>query len=257
VLVLQSKHCCSWSLVILTCQNQGCQGCEPLLERIPDQKLNCLLSSLLVLFISHPFKLLSLYQHWLPFFLLLANLLSLGYGLPISVTYANLLCSLPDSCCLGATSYCFCPFGDHIAHITVKSYVWLCYHSVMKYICCWLHLYSGSVQSYVVLVSSLSWFQLEQSFRKTRMLITHQCFSCCSTVLYRAKDISVFQLLILSCQRGLWRNKELGGDRMSTADLIWPKRIFHKYCEKNIKLWGVGHRGSHSSGISLALVSGW
>ena len=96
---------------------------------------------------------------------------------------------------------------------------------------------SNCIQSILFILMVVSWFQLGQfifyivsgmmlcfGFRRKTMLITHQYFSCCLVMLYRARDISVFQLPALPChQREMGDHNELRGDRTRTADLNWPK----------------------------------
>ena len=129
----------------------------------------------------------------------------------------------------------------------------------------------------------VSYFQLGQSCfssqflvwyvfgcqRKT-VLITHPCFSCCCTVMHGAKDASVSQLLVPTCQWGAWGAQEVGGagDRTRTADLKWTNGhsmlIFHTIWHNVRKLqnwgqlamgWGMGHCCCLGSG--QALVTGW
>lgn len=63
-------------------------------------------------------------------------------------------------------------------------------------------------------------------YRRKLMLLRHQCFSLLlnRVLQYRAKDISVSHLLVLSCQwGGLGGHQELGGYRMRTSKLSCPK----------------------------------
>jgi len=104
-------------------------------------------------------------------------------------------------------------------------------------------------------------YALGAFWRKT-MLMTHQCFSCCSAVLHRTKDISVSQLLLLSCLWGGGGQKELGGDRTRAADLHWPKG--YSWCDvkygaiwKNYKTQQSWPGGRCCSGPGWVLVIGW
>ena len=74
-------------------------------------------------------------------------------------------------------------------------------------------------------------------FRRKTMLIKHWYFRFCWVVLYTNKDVSVFLLLLLSCQQRGWE----GTGR-------W---------EKSIKLRGVIQGGNHCSGGGWALVGRW
>ena len=78
--------------------------------------------------------------------------------------------------------------------------------------------------------------------RRKTMLIIHQYFSNYWAVLYRAKGISLYQLLILSCQWGCWWGTRSGGRQNQNS---WPKPYkevlhviwHHEKCLE--KLWGV------------------
>lgn len=72
---------------------------------------------------------------------------------------------------------------------------------------------------------------LHFDLRRKTVLITHPCFSCCCTVLHGAKDTSVSQLLVLSCQWGAWGAQRSWGEgyRTRTADLNQPKEYSIPY----------------------------
>lgn len=98
-------------------------------------------------------------------------------------------------------------------------------------------------------------------FKRKAMLITHQWFSWCWAVPHRAKNVSVSQLLILSCQWGGWGHEELGGNRTRTADTKWPTgySIPHDFMWKNLKTGGnwLWAGSSHCLEVGWASVSRW
>lgn len=64
-------------------------------------------------------------------------------------------------------------------------------------------------------------------FRRKTTLVTHQCVSCCWAMLYRAKDISVFQVLVLSCQWGGLRECRAGREQNQNSWTKLSKGIFY------------------------------
>lgn len=80
-------------------------------------------------------------------------------------------------------------------------------------------------------------------------------------MLYRAKDVSVFHLLVLSRQRGGLRgHRELRENRIRTADLNWPKGYYiprHITHRKNFERVGSSPGEQPLCGAGWALISGW
>ena len=124
-----------------------------------------------------------------------------------------------------------CPFtGTHIVCLPGDK----CANAVLY----WDVLVSADTELIFFIVSGM---MLRFGFRRKTMLIKHQCFRCCWAVLYRAKDISVLQLLILSSQRGAGGTQGTGKiqNQDSWAKLAKGICIPYDIMWKNIELKGV------------------
>jgi len=97
-------------------------------------------------------------------------------------------------------------------------------------------------------------------FRTKTMLITHQWFSCCWTVLYRAKDVYFFSFLYSPASEGRGDPKEMWGDRIRTSDLNWTKGYSIPYditWKESLKKEGLHQADCCCSGTGWALVGRW